>query len=88
MDGSDLPSAVSGGIVEGVLGDGAGLVSGDDLETLYDARHALVLQPTVLSLCVLTNHNYVDVSVSGRKRMKGFSLCCWSVWDYPIKAFA
>ena len=63
MDGGDLLPAIFGGIVEGVLGNALRLDPGNDLEALHDPRHALVLQPTVLPLRVLTDHHNVHILV-------------------------
>ena len=57
---------MSGGVVEGILGDSTGLLSGDNFESLHHSRYTLMLQSTVLTLCVLTNHYNVNIIVSGK----------------------
>ncbi len=56
VDGSHLSPVVQEGVAKGVLRHPPRALLRDDLQTLHNIRDNLVLQPTVLSLCVLPAH--------------------------------
>ena len=64
---------MAAGVVKGILGNSLGLLPGNDFEPLHHSWDTLVLQTTVLSLCVLPYHHYVYVFVPGKERVRGVS---------------
>jgi len=65
VDAGDLLTVVRQGEAEGELGNAFRLGTGDNLERLDDAGHALVLQAAVLALGVLTDDAEIDVLMAG-----------------------
>ena len=59
------------GIVEGILGNSVGFLLSDHLEPLHHTRDTLMLQPTILSFRVLTDHHNVNVLVPGERGEQG-----------------
>ena len=74
-----LLSSGEEGVLEGVLGESDGSVSGDNLETLEDAWVDLVLDSGVLSLEVISDDDEVAVLVSGVETRHVEGVDDWSV---------
>lgn len=62
---SDVLSAKSGGIFEGVAGDVLAGLLGDDLQVLDDSRNDLMFQTGVLALSVLSECHDIDLVIDG-----------------------
>lgn len=54
VDGRHFSPVIEEGVAEGILRHAPRALLRDDLQALDHSRHYLVLQPTVLSLCVLS----------------------------------